>query len=108
MFASNCGEVKDQLAADVRRICATSFAFAAMKADRSVVAWGDKRYGGDCIHVQTQIVADVRHICSTNGAFAALKIDGGVVAWGVGGGNGRKMQGIIAISNIMGNCGTFY
>ena len=53
-----------------------------LKADGSVVAWGNSPwYDGDCSEVQHQLV-DVQHIYSTNHAFAALKADGSVVAWG--------------------------
>ena len=50
-------------------------AFAALKADGTVVAWGGKNYGGDCSDVQEQLV-DVRYIYPTSSAFAALKGDG--------------------------------
>ena len=36
----------------VQHIYATDTAFAALKAGGSVVAWGDKDWGGDCSKVQ--------------------------------------------------------
>ena len=62
-------------------MCATSYAFAALKANGTVVTWGDKTEGRDCSKVQAQLI-DVQHISSTSEAFAALKADGTVVAWG--------------------------
>ena len=74
-------------AGPVGRRCAhayysTKYAFAALKADGSVVAWGSSTNGGDCSKVQGQVVADVQSIYNAECAFAALKADGSVVAWG--------------------------
>lgn len=57
-------------------------AFAALRADGSVLAWGDPELGGDSSAVDAQLRAGVVQIFSTNAAFAALRIDGSVVAWG--------------------------
>lgn len=85
-------KVQAQLAADVQHICATKAAFAALKSDGSVVAWGAGPEnwvvglgdcGGDCSKVQDQL-ADVQNIYPTRTAFAALKADGRVVSWGLG------------------------
>ncbi|MEB3259770.1 MAG: ELWxxDGT repeat protein, partial [Cyanobacteriota bacterium] len=59
-----------------------AFAFAALKAGGSVVAWGDANSGGDISAVATQLASDVTRIASTSSAFAALKADGSVVPWG--------------------------
>ena len=84
-WGGDCSEIQDQLVANVQSIYAAEYAFAALKADGTVVAWGSSggsyEYGGDCSTVQTQLV-DVRHIYSTRAAFAALKTDGSVVSWG--------------------------
>jgi hypothetical protein len=53
-------------------------AFAALKSDGSVVAWGDSFSGGTTPFGLT----GVTQIYSGNGAFAAIKSDGSVVAWG--------------------------
>ena len=63
------------------QICSTTNAFAFVKADGSVVAWGPADWGGDSSAVREQL-ADVRHVYSTRGAFAAVKADGSVVTWG--------------------------
>ena len=53
-------------------------AFAALKTDGSVVAWGSSDYGGSDPGITGGVVA----VYSTQYAFAALKTDGSVVAWG--------------------------
>ncbi len=59
-------------------------AFAALKADGSVVTWGYAGNGGDSSAVASQLngVVDVTQIYSTGSAFAALRVDGSVVTWG--------------------------
>merc|ERR1712118_400718 len=79
--------VQNQLSSDVQSICSakgdwTGAAFAALKDDGSVVAWGSKSNGGDCSKVQQQVSSNVQSIYSTDTAFAALKKDGSVVTWG--------------------------
>eukprot|EP00606_Chrysophyceae_sp_TOSAG23-5_P000593 GSChrysophyteH2.ASY1.ANO1.1515.1 assembled CDS len=55
----------------------TGSAFAALKTDGSVVAWGYSSYGGNAPNGLTNVTT----IYSTGSAFAALKTDGSVVAW---------------------------
>jgi len=57
-------------------------AFAALRADGSVLAWGDPELGGDSSAVDAELNSGVVQIFSTNAAFAALRMDGSVVAWG--------------------------
>ena len=62
-------------------------AFAVIKADGSVVTWGNSSYGSDSSGVASQINGvdnskDVVQIFSTTRAFAALRADGSVVTWG--------------------------
>lgn len=57
-------------------------AFAAVRTDGSVLAWGDPQSGGDTAAVSEQLFGDVKRIYSTSRAFAALRADGSVVAWG--------------------------
>jgi hypothetical protein len=71
-----------QLSSGVTQIVSSLSAFAALKADGSVVTWGDARYGGDSSGVAGQLSSGVIQIFSTQGAFAALKADGSVVTWG--------------------------
>ncbi|TAN46501.1 MAG: DUF4347 domain-containing protein [Methylococcaceae bacterium] len=59
-------------------------AFAVIKADGSVVTWGDSSKGGDSSAVASLLngTTDVTQIFSTGSAFAALREDGSVVTWG--------------------------
>ncbi|CAE7947685.1 unnamed protein product, partial [Symbiodinium sp. KB8] len=56
-------------------------AFAAILGDKSVVTWGDARYGGDSSAVQDQLM-NVQQIQAARFAFAAILGDGSVVTWG--------------------------
>ena len=64
----------------------TEHAFAAKKADGSVVAWGDACGGGDFKVVAAKLESVVDVVFSTNSAFAAKKLDGSVITWSPGGG----------------------
>jgi hypothetical protein len=52
------------------KIYSNAFAFAALKADGSITAWGNSSYGGT-----TPSGSGYTKIYSTNYAFAALKIE---------------------------------
>jgi alpha-tubulin suppressor-like RCC1 family protein len=65
-------------------------AFAALKENGTVQAWGDSGYGGSSVPADLK---DVRSIYSTNFAFAALKEDGTVQAWGSPGSGGSGVPG---------------
>jgi len=65
-------------------------AFAALKADGSVVTWGYGGTGGDNSAVASQLSSGVRQIFSSGTAFAALKTDGSLVCWGNGDGGGNS------------------
>lgn len=78
---------------DVVQIYTTGSAFAALRADGSVVTWGSKEGGGDSSEVASQLDGKVAvtQIYSTNdgasysnpnAGFAALRADGSVVSWG--------------------------
>jgi Ca2+-binding RTX toxin-like protein len=78
--------VAGQLSSGVSQIFSTGFAFAALKADGSVVTWGNHDWGGDSSAVAGQLRSGVVQIFSTGFAFAALKANGSVVTWGEGSG----------------------
>ena len=63
---------------NVRAIYSTYYAFAALKEDGTVAAWGDSSYGGN--NTVPSRLSNVRAIYSTSRAFAALKEDGTVAA----------------------------
>jgi len=70
------------LLTDVQSVHSNTCAFAAVKADGSVVTWGDEDWGGDSSNVQ-HLLTDVLSVCPSLRAFAALKADDSVVTWGV-------------------------
>ena len=65
---------------DVTHIISTDRAFAALREDGRVVAWGDPKYGGDDNKVRNRL-ENVQTIYSNPCAFAALRTDGDVVTW---------------------------
>ena len=70
-------------------------AFAALRADGSVVAWGDPRAGGNCSQIQEKL-RNVQEMQATKSAFAALLQDGSVVVWGDPAHGGRFPLGVEA------------
>ncbi|MCO1336926.1 hypothetical protein MO867_21600 [Microbulbifer sp. OS29] len=69
----------------VREIFATSFKFAALKNNGSVVSWPNDNFWGIGVKfsdVSANLTGDVVEIFATEGAFAALKSDGSVIVWG--------------------------
>ncbi len=69
---------------DVTQIYSNMFSFAALRADGSVITWGDKSSGGDSSSVAKELdgTVDVTKIYSNSRSFAALRADGSVVTWG--------------------------
>jgi hypothetical protein len=59
-------------------------AFAVIKSDGSVFAWGDKNSGGDISSVASQLdgTIPVTQIFTNSKSFAALRSDGSVVTRG--------------------------
>lgn len=82
-------------------ISSTSYAFAALMQDGSVVTWGLPDYGGDSTVVAADLTSGVVSLYATGWAFAALKENGQVVAWGSPrhGGNPQYVKSVLA-SNI--------
>lgn len=52
--AASGPEVQDQLR-DIRQLCGSAMAFAALKVSGAVVTWGDPEGGGDSRAVQEQL-----------------------------------------------------
>jgi hypothetical protein len=90
-------------------------AFAALRADGSVVTWGRSYSGGNSSAVATQLDGsiDVTQVFSAEYAFAALRADGSVVTWGDGefGGDSSavatQLNGSIDVTQIFSNYGAF-
>ena len=72
-------------------------AFAVIKQDRTVVAWGRSGKGGSGVPVG---LSGVKAIFSNAAAFAALKTDGTVVAWGDSGNGGSVPAGLSGVKAI--------
>ncbi len=79
------------------------YAFAALKADGSVVSWGDSASGGDTSAVAALIDGSVRvtRIYSNAQAFAALRADGSVITWGKADGGGSSAAVASGISGVI-------
>lgn len=80
---------------DVTIVYANAVAFAALKYDKTIVAWGMKGRGGDPGNI-----TGVGAVYSTRYAFAALREDGTVQCWGdkEGGGNNTTPS---TLSNVV-------
>ena len=66
----------------VKEICATRAAFAALKEDGSVHAWGDEKHGADTTATESILSSGVTKLFGNNVSFAAIKSNGGIVSWG--------------------------
>lgn len=55
-------------------------AFAALRSDGTVVAWGDPQRGGDLSDVREDLHT-VQRLQASAHSFAALRADGSVVVW---------------------------
>ena len=73
------------------------YAFAALKSNGSVVAWGDSNWGGTA----PTGLSGVTQIFSTALAFAALKSDGSVVSWGDSNRGGTAPTGLSGVTQII-------
>jgi alpha-tubulin suppressor-like RCC1 family protein len=62
----------------VTKIYSTASAFAALKTDGSITAWGNASTGGAGAPVDNGYTK----IYSTQSAFVAIKADGSITAWG--------------------------
>ncbi|NDI87210.1 RCC1 domain-containing protein [Undibacterium crateris] len=71
-----------KLLVNVAQVYSTNTAFAALKEDGSVVAWGDAIRMNDSLNKVQSSLVNVKSIVNSEYAFAALKQDGSVVTWG--------------------------
>ena len=70
-----------------------AFAFAALQANGTVIAWGDATYGGNIRRAVREQVSSVVAIFANVNAFSALRGDGNVVSWGGSyGGNSEDVK----------------
>ena len=103
------------MAIDVTAISSTASSFAALKADGSVVTWGNFATGANSSAVVSNIdgKVGVTKIFSTDYAFAALRSDGSVITWGdqtLGGDSSavsQALNGSNPVQNIYANSTAF-
>ncbi|MFZ4754455.1 MAG: hypothetical protein ACOYL4_00390 [Miltoncostaeaceae bacterium] len=108
------------LSSGVRTVASTLGAFAATKADGSVVTWGEAGSGGDASCAPADecspapagsLSSGVAQVQANAGAFAALKSDGTVVAWGapaVGGDASQPVGGALTgVTAVVPNSAAF-
>ena len=79
------------------------YAFAALKSDGTVVAWGSGTKGG----TTPTGLSGVSQIFSNTNAFAALKSDGSVVAWGDSQYGGTAPTGLSGVTQVFSNSNAF-
>jgi Ca2+-binding RTX toxin-like protein/alpha-tubulin suppressor-like RCC1 family protein len=122
-FGSDSSAVASELNGDidVTHVFSTGWsfqiggAFAALRADGSVVTWGDANAGGDSSAVASALNGDidVTKVFSTRAAFAALRADGSVVTWGDAAYGGDSsavtsaLNGNIDVTQVFSNLGAF-
>nr|WP_241391687.1 hypothetical protein [Yersinia frederiksenii]ULG19798.1 hypothetical protein 49p1_00080 [Yersinia frederiksenii] len=82
-------------------------AFAALRANGAVVAWGDAGYGGS-VPSGTAELTDIVAVTGGGRAFAALRANGAVVAWGDAGYGGSVPSGIAELTDIVAVTGNGY
>jgi alpha-tubulin suppressor-like RCC1 family protein len=76
-------------------IYSNKWAFAALKADGSITAWGRLNAGGTGAPSDNGYIK----IYSTKNAFAALKADGSIASWGSGSTGAPSDSGYTKIKN---------
>ncbi|XVN16684.1 hypothetical protein QZH47_13555 [Pseudomonas corrugata] len=78
---------------DIVQVTGSSMAFAALRKNGTVVAWGNATVGGDTTSVVGELT-QVQALYSNTHGFVALTADGRVVTWGHpdGGGDSSAKQ----------------
>ncbi|GGY21766.1 hypothetical protein GCM10011289_26860 [Paludibacterium paludis] len=97
---ATCGDRRAGAVLAVRSVFSTSSAFAILREDGTVTAWGSPAAGGDMGGREPR---GAIQIAASERAFAARGRDGGVVAWGdaaAGGDIGRPLSGIAGLYGL--------
>lgn len=89
------------------RLCASNRAFAALKGNRTVVAWGSFEHGGHIPDELSGQLVNVTLITSTSAAFAVLRADGSVFAWGNSRFGGNAPASLQNVQHIAGSTTAF-
>ncbi|MBV8468011.1 MAG: hypothetical protein JO218_18865, partial [Burkholderiales bacterium] len=79
--AASCGGANSSVTVDQRRIYSSSAAFALLKTDGTVAAWGHPIWGGNSSSVAAKLVG-VSKLAGSERSFAAVLGNGNVVTWG--------------------------
>ena len=105
-YGGDSSAAASELKSGVIDIFSSPGAFAALRADGSVITWGGAQYGGDSSAVAAKLSNGVIRVYSTDNAFAALKEDGSVVSWGEASGGGdyssiadRLSTGVVSVTS---------
>jgi hypothetical protein len=77
-----CNGYSAQLSAGVRSITASAGAFAAIKTDGTVLAWGSKYAGAGVTSGFLATLAGAKEVVASGAAFAVLLANNRVAAWG--------------------------
>lgn len=81
--ASDCTPAPvGSLSSGVAEVRGSLAAFAALKSDGTVVAWGNPEFGGNTSPHVGDALTDITAVVPGSTAFAAIKRDGSVVTWG--------------------------
>lgn len=67
---------------DIHYVVGGGQAYAAIKRDGTVVAWGEASFGGTIPPDIIPQLFNVKRINASGGAFAALRADGRIITWG--------------------------
>ena len=88
------------LTSGVVSLYATGWAFAALKENGQVVAWGNPTYGGNPQNVKLALASNVKSVHTDYHGFVAVTNGGTVVMWGkqsgkTGGSGGGPLDGYV-------------
>eukprot|EP00435_Cladocopium_sp_Y103_P073701 s17_g44.t1 len=100
--------VQDQLRG-CTQVQSTNDAFAAIREDGLVFAWGRPECGGDSSAVQDQLKS-AKQLQATSKAFAAILEDGSIVTWGnpaCGGDSSSVQDQLRNVQQVQANRGAF-
>ena len=76
MYNQNANNIQESLSSEVIRVYSTDTGFAALKADKTVVFWGQD---GDFEDIQDGQLANIAEIY-TDGGFVCITEDGEAIA----------------------------
>ena len=80
----NAGQMSASGAEPFKQVASNPFAFAALKSDGQVIAWGDEESGGSLRTVEQALsaAASIESVAGSSRAFAAVTSTGDVIVWG--------------------------